>query len=147
MKWLHISDIHFNFKNYETSMLRDKLLKFLEKQKDFDFILITGDIFFQYGKDVDEDEIADFIKNIRKACKCDPDKVYICPGNHDVNRKDEDRNKLITDIRKKKLVMNSSEVTKLARLGHEKFKNVYKDITEKKYNSFDVFMCPEKNIE
>ncbi len=30
MKWLHISDIHFNFKGYESSTVRNKLLSALK---------------------------------------------------------------------------------------------------------------------
>lgn len=139
MKWLHISDIHFNLKNYDTNTLREKLLFFLKKQNDIDFVLITGDIFFQYGKDVEDEDVIEFVKDIVSACGCEIDKVFICPGNHDVNRKDEERNEIISRIRKKKLNISNSDEVKLIKEGHEKFKSIYKEITGRKYNSFEVF--------
>lgn len=140
MKWLHISDIHFNFKNYDTNMLREKLLLFLEKQDDIDFILLTGDIVFKYGQDVEDEDVINFISQIREACRCEKEKVYICPGNHDVNRNDNARNEYIEEIRKKKkLCLENTDVNKLARYGHEKFKNIYREITGKQYSSIEVF--------
>ena len=139
MKWLHISDIHFNLKNYDTHTLREKLLLFLKKQNNIDFVLITGDILFQYGKDVDDEEVIEFVKDIVSACGCKPERVFICPGNHDVNRKDEERNELISGIRKKKLKITNVDENKLIRAGHEKFKSIYKEITGRKYISFEVF--------
>lgn len=139
MKWLHISDIHFNLKNYDTDTLREKLLFFLEKQNNIDFVLITGDIIFQYGNDVEDEDVVNFVKKIINACGCESDKVFICPGNHDVNRKDEDRNDLISSIRRKKLKITNVDENKLIKAGHERFKSIYKDIKGKKYSSFEVF--------
>lgn len=139
MKWLHISDIHFNVKNYDTETLREKLLCFLKKQNDIEFILITGDILYQYGKDIDDEYAIKFVQDIISACGCEKEKVFICPGNHDVNRKDEYRNELISGIRKKRLKIINGDEKKLINAGHEKFKSIYKEITGRTYSSFEVF--------
>ena len=69
MRWLVISDLHFNFKNYNTLVLRERLLKYLQKECDkegaLSFILITGDCMFQYTR-CDED--VKFITDIGKVC-------------------------------------------------------------------------------
>jgi len=96
MKWLHISDLHFQFKNYDTANLRDKMLNYLSKNGiKLDFIIITGDILYRYNSK--DNEILDFIKEIRIKCGVKPDAVYIVPGNHDVNRNDTKRNKIINN--------------------------------------------------
>lgn len=139
MKWVHISDIHFNFENYNTDVLREKLIQFLEKENDIDFILITGDSIYQYGKNGKTEDSINFINNIVHACKCDKTNVYLCPGNHDINRNDTERNAIIDRIRGNKLSIDNSSATKLVELGHEKFKNIYMEITGKKYSPFEVF--------
>ena len=52
MKWLHISDLHFMFKGYDSAQLKTKLLDKIEELKlNLDFILITGDCLYQYKED------------------------------------------------------------------------------------------------
>ena len=62
MKWLHISDIHFNYKNYETNNLKKKLIKKLKTLSlDLDFILITGDCFYKYeGFNAEQTQMINF---------------------------------------------------------------------------------------
>lgn len=138
MKWVHISDIHFNYSNYNTDVLREKLTEFLSEENDIDFILITGDSIYQYGKYDDVEISIKYINDIVSACGCDSTNVYLCPGNHDINRNDSARNQIISQIREKKLAIDEASAHKLMGLGHEKFKNMYREITGKKYVSFDV---------
>lgn len=52
MKWLHISDIHFNYSSYLTKKMRDKIIesiKYMYKCIIFDCVVIMGDIAFQGG--------------------------------------------------------------------------------------------------
>jgi hypothetical protein len=47
IKWLHLSDIHFNYKNYESHSLREDFLKriqSLDQTEPFTHLFITGDI-------------------------------------------------------------------------------------------------------
>ena len=49
IKWLHLSDIHFNYKNYESHSLREDFLKriqSLDQTEPFTHLFITGDILY-----------------------------------------------------------------------------------------------------
>lgn len=64
ISWLHISDIHFNLLNYDTKILREKLILLLkEKGKGINFIVISGDVVYQGGKY--SKDIVNFITEIR----------------------------------------------------------------------------------
>jgi predicted MPP superfamily phosphohydrolase len=50
LRWVHLSDIHFNFLNYRTQKMKDELLKHLSslRAKDvINFLVITGDLVFK----------------------------------------------------------------------------------------------------
>lgn len=50
LRWLHLSDLHFNFPGYETDWLRDQLFFKLEEFKgSIDFLVVTGDLLFKFG--------------------------------------------------------------------------------------------------
>lgn len=47
LEWLVFSDLHFQFNNPKTRIMRDKLREFFEeKKKEYSFVLIAGDCFF-----------------------------------------------------------------------------------------------------
>ncbi len=139
MKWLHISDIHFNYKGFETINLKNKFIQKIEELSlNLDFILITGDCLYKYNANhQSQKEIADFIKSIAKKCNCSSNKVYMCQGNHDVNREDNYRNKLISEIRNGEKDF-SENYDALCELGNEKFQNIYKLVTQQDYKSYKV---------
>lgn len=72
MKWLHISDIHFNMKGYDAKSVQEKLLvKLKELSLELDFILITGDCLFKFGKESwNQKAVIRYIKDIATACGC-----------------------------------------------------------------------------
>lgn len=100
MKFLHISDLHFDPINdgEETTLLREKFITYLvEKEIVVDEIFFTGD--FRHAmrqKDQQEDEIienaCDFLIAIAQHVVKDTDNIYkhihIVPGNHDLIRGD-----------------------------------------------------------
>lgn len=140
MRWLHISDIHFNFKGFENSNVRNKLIeKLKELALKIDFILITGDCIYKYGKEgLDIDEIASYIKDIAKSCGCPKKQIYICQGNHDLNRDDLDRNSLIDSILKgeKDYDFNYENLNKN---GNEKFQLLISKVNNDNYESYKVY--------
>lgn len=95
-KWVHISDLHVrNIDNHNEGQLRKKLPEYLSKQiGKVDALFLTGD--FRYAKDSNGDiEITtDLIKELATALSVNLDKVFLVPGNHDLDR-DEIRTALL----------------------------------------------------
>lgn len=140
MRWLHISDIHFNMKGYDSKNIQKKLLtKLQELDIQMQFILITGDCLFRFGEGtMDQTAVISFIKDIAKACKCAYKKVYICPGNHDVDRENSIRNNLISEIRENKADF-SLNYPNLCRYGHDRFQIIHKGVTSYDYEPYKIF--------
>lgn len=87
IKWLHLSDIHFNYKNYESHSLREDFLKriqSLDQSEPFTHLFITGDIL--YGNAKADEETIGFVKNLMSLMKLTKESVFIIPGNHDHDR-------------------------------------------------------------
>lgn len=126
MKWLHLSDIHFQ--NVElkdnTTILRKELLDFLDDIKDLDFIIITGDLFYKYRM---TEGLNEFICKLSSHVR--NNKIYICPGNHDINRCDPDRKELIDN---EVNFFDSSIINSFD--GYEKFNCIYNKFTNKNYD-------------
>jgi len=146
MKWLHISDIHFNFKGYESSTVRNKLLSALKDLKiSVDFILITGDCLYKNGSDgFNSDKIISYIRDIAKSCNCPNNRVYFCQGNHDLDRENADRNNEIDKIRKKKIQF-SDAYCQLDNVANEKFQIIVRGVTNHGYSSYQIFAPNNSN--
>jgi predicted phosphodiesterase len=87
MKILHLSDLHFNEKNFHLSLqIFDELLKELSNIE-IDFVVFSGDLVtaptgpknFEMAKEL-------FIAPILSKLKLNIDSFIICEGNHDVQR-------------------------------------------------------------
>ncbi|WP_342620445.1 metallophosphoesterase [Rhodoferax sp. GW822-FHT02A01] len=97
---LHLSDIHFRKMEIETAQdpnfhLRNELLRDIVGQCKTlgppDLIVISGDIAF--AGHPDEFAFAtDWLGELCEACGGSLDKVFVCPGNHDVVRTQADKN-------------------------------------------------------
>lgn len=149
MKWLHLSDIHFNFKGFDSINARDKLLlKLKELNIKVDFILITGDCLYKYGKESvngTPEDVVKYIKDIAKACNCNRKNVYICQGNHDVSRESEHRNKIIEQIRQGEIKFDD-KYDELNKLENEKFQMIVQGVTSYGYDSYKVFSPKNKKF-
>ncbi|ADL50621.1 metallophosphoesterase family protein [Clostridium cellulovorans] len=90
---LHISDLHFGFdKDTTQKSLRDNFLndffnylREIANDKPFDYVFITGDIGYS-AKESDYDEARIWIKKLLECVNLKVCNLYICPGNHDVDR-------------------------------------------------------------
>ena len=92
--WLHISDIHFNSLDDDTPLLRERLLDFLRNYPGhIDYIFCTGDLRTAPGDFLDES--ADYLKTLCKTIDTPVDRLFIVPGNHDVNRESRGRDEAI----------------------------------------------------
>lgn len=84
--WLHLSDFHVGLDSHGQTQLFDYIIRHVEhKNKNLDFIFITGDI-AQSGLEQEYEKFGnDFLeplkKEVNKNCK-----IFIVAGNHDVNR-------------------------------------------------------------
>ena len=92
MRWLHFSDIHFDFANdgISTKMLHDNFKVFVKKNNiTVDEVFFTGD--FRNAKNQDKQDLkivakeaTDFIKEIASSVGVkDTSHIHIVPGNHD----------------------------------------------------------------
>lgn len=97
--WLHLSDIHFHPKtSWRDNHIRQELLDFL--QEGFSngslpqphLVFCTGDIAFgeTSGAPLTEqyEEAASFFDDLLKCCGLPQERLFMVPGNHDVNRKE-----------------------------------------------------------
>ncbi|WP_222832458.1 metallophosphoesterase [Pseudomonas sp. SC3(2021)] len=95
--WLHLSDIHFHPKTaWRDNIIRRELLTFLSRRfvsglQKPDIIFCTGDIAFgeTSGAPLKEQykEAAKFFDDLLQCCDLTKDRLFLVPGNHDVNRK------------------------------------------------------------
>lgn len=96
MLLLHLSDIHFKSpdcltpehdpnKPIRTYMLQDINNKITELGGSADAILISGDIAFK-GAEEEYSTATTWIDDLCSAAGCSHERVFVVPGNHDVNR-------------------------------------------------------------
>ncbi|QHI98457.1 metallophosphoesterase [Xylophilus rhododendri] len=97
---LHLSDIHFRKMEVETaqdpnSFIRNEIKRDAVTQcKSLgrpEVILISGDIAFA-GHPDEFDYATAWLRELSEACGSSLDKVFVCPGNHDVVRSQANRN-------------------------------------------------------
>ena len=93
--WLHLSDWHQGSKEFDREVVRDKLLDDLENRKDIspdlakvDFIIFSGDVANSAKPEEYQAAKEELFDRILKATGLTPDKLFIVPGNHDLDRDD-----------------------------------------------------------
>lgn len=97
IRWLHISDIHLNSRNFSSDILRNELPSFLEHEGlKCDYVFCTGDIrSANVMPNAFTDEMANYLKAICEVTDVPMDKLFIVPGNHDVDIFVDGRNEAI----------------------------------------------------
>lgn len=99
MKWLHLSDLHYNPEQdgRNSDQLRKKLPLYLQDQNfHTDEIFITGDFrHARYQSDNLPDVAKKVVKYVWEIAKSvgisSPEKIHILPGNHDLTRSDNSK--------------------------------------------------------
>lgn len=86
LNWLHLSDLHLIYDNYDTTIMRERMIKYLTEkiQTKFDMVFITGDITHQgatYTK-----KVYKFLDDILAPLQVPKENIFIVPGNHDIKR-------------------------------------------------------------
>jgi 3',5'-cyclic AMP phosphodiesterase CpdA len=94
MLLLNIADIHFRYPICNTQMdpdlpYRTMLIldarSLVKRLGSVDAILVCGDIAFA-GLKEEYDAALEWLKDLSEACGCTLDRVFVAPGNHDVDR-------------------------------------------------------------
>lgn len=153
LRWLHLSDIHYNINNYSSLRMRDQLLKYIEdicKNDKYNFMIVTGDI--SYKGNTYNDEVIEFINRMLEATKIEKNNLYIVPGNHDLKRS-KPRELMITGIINDDTLNNYSDFDKetenIMINAQSKFFTFYKNVKGEKYPKEKIHFVkktPDYNI-
>ncbi|MCL2044876.1 MAG: tetratricopeptide repeat protein [Oscillospiraceae bacterium] len=94
MKWLHISDLHYNpsNSNFDTRLLLTKLYEYIKENIDVDAVVYTGDFRFAKQQEATQENARLAAEKLREIANnagvSDPRYIHIVPGNHDLERGD-----------------------------------------------------------
>lgn len=155
MRIIHLSDIHFDIKKIE--QIEDFVVKPLitdleekNKEKLIDAIFITGDLLFKGGEGKIDEGFENFnnkfIKAFEKELGIAKDKIFFCPGNHDIDRNKADEineaglKAILTSSLKVNDFIQKNDESKINRiLSYKKFEtDFYKDYPyEKNLTNFE----------
>ncbi|NBH14440.1 hypothetical protein D3Z36_09690 [Lachnospiraceae bacterium] len=146
LRWLHLSDFHIGQDNYAQMKLFKSIHKNMKEQKEKgflpDMIFITGDI-ANKGKKEEYTIFADeFLLPIVDIYDILP-KVYIIPGNHDIDREKCDVAALsLYDVPQKKPIFFDTDEK-----GWEKRQEIFERFAGFRYGfAMDDFCFPVENI-
>ena len=99
-------------------------------------VLITGDCMYQHKSDKEKD--VSYIKDIATACGTPFENIFICAGNHDVDRNNSERNIEIENIRESGYLSTINKVTE----GYGDFHALHQAIAGRFYKHFDTPSLP-----
>lgn len=95
IRWIHFSDLHLNLTGTETKRLRENLLEYLDTiVGKIDYAFFTGDIRHAPSGDFPSNAGKE-IENICNAIGLPEKRLFIVPGNHDIDRNCSKKNKVI----------------------------------------------------
>lgn len=154
MRWVQLSDLHFNFvdyktnDNYDTDKLKSELIKALSNLDGIDFVTITGDCLYRFNESEESiKSLKSFSKKIANSCGIKKSQLYLVPGNHDVNRDDTKRSDAIKEILSKKDVdVTDKDLFKLGDYGYDRFKIIHREITGRNYNPNSIIERDNYNV-
>jgi predicted phosphodiesterase len=145
MNFIHISDIHFGNSDYSTRRAQDvnktkELCNFIKEAgfTDIDSLIITGDLIYARGDDSRGKKnltgLKLYIKEFMDMFSLGKDKLFIVPGNHDVQRSPS-RETICTDIDRTynyQTGLDGDKYNYLSR-GFEPFASFYKTLCNEDY--------------
>ena len=95
--WLHLSDIHLNKRDVDSRRMRNRLLDYMkELGTQIDYIFITGDLRYAPMGEFAADTV-DYINKLLSVTNLTVDRLFIVPGNHDIERDAEGRAEAILE--------------------------------------------------
>ena len=98
VRWLHISDFHLNKQGVDSQRMRNRLPEYLQKLGlKCDYIFFTGDL--RYAPECKFAPQTDlYLKKICESVGNTVDRLFIVPGNHDIDRDLSLRNEAIDNV-------------------------------------------------
>ena len=153
MKWLHLSDIHFNYPNYDSKILRKDFLNrvhSLGETERFTHLFLSGDILYKNSNEADDaSDSIKFIRDLINEMNLDNNHVIIVPGNHDHDRsitKEHTRDIYLENENRDEKIeqLSTSEIEALLK-AFSRFDDVYKGLFSEKY--YESYANPHKIIE
>ena len=81
IKWLHLSDIHFNYQSFDSHAMREDFIKRMEalsQGEPFTHLFLTGDILF--CNQVADAETIEFIIKLIKILRIPLENVVLVPA-------------------------------------------------------------------
>ncbi len=95
--WLHLSDIHLNKRDVDSRRMRNRLLDYMKELGiQIDYIFITGDLRYAPMGEFAADTV-DYINKLLSVTNLTVDRLFIVPGNHDIERDAEGRAEAILE--------------------------------------------------
>lgn len=91
IRFLHVSDFHLRparVARYEQDRVLEGLVRFLERDRagfPLDLVFVTGDLAFS-GKAEEFVQVATVLRRLLEATGVPPERMFVVPGNHDVDR-------------------------------------------------------------
>ncbi len=142
IRFLHISDLHFNKTGFETETMREKLPQYISSLADngvpFDYIFFTGDLRYAPYGDYPVSAIS-YFDQLCLSAKTNKENLFVTLGNHDIIRDNKDRTSAIHELEKnyykKDRVIDEAIIPSL-KSGREKYYSILKQIiTLNQYDS------------
>jgi predicted MPP superfamily phosphohydrolase len=92
LRYLHLSDLQLSGspkkeENIITRSMLDTIKDLVDQESLLDFIIITGDVVSR-GKEEEYPAAESFCKRLLKIADLPPQRLFIVPGNHDLNRQE-----------------------------------------------------------
>jgi len=161
LTWLHLSDWHHRGKDFNRLVVRDALIEDLQNRvsissnlSTIDFIIFSGDIAFSGQKEEYDAAIEHLFKPVLEAVDLTPDRLFIVPGNHDLNRKqfdllpkallqpftsEEEVQNWLTDERKRRRLLEPFEA-------YHQFASMYTGQQQLAYTTIHILEINSKQI-
>lgn len=84
IRWAHLSDLHIESGDFHQDVVLDELSRDLSGFTPLDFIVVSGDI-TNSGNKNEFSKASEFLDKIVASASIDKKRLFLVPGNHDVN--------------------------------------------------------------
>lgn len=143
---LHMSDIHFKNTDEEKNIIGKLCEDIKQKNWNIDLFIISGDLLNCGGKGFEDIDFAflefgcNFIDRLKKNLNIEEDRIFICPGNHDIDQNLV--NKYVNKLINKELNKGQDSINEFMDNAYNEFENIeriksYKDFENIFYQNYE----------